>query len=331
MIFIKKSKKIILSAVLCFVLLSGLNSNSFIASAKEPDGSPPAEGLPKGYVLIEGDILVPEISTRGLYTVKWWPNGVVPYEFDGNVSTANRALAVVAMSDWEATATLFFQPRNGESNYIHIQDHESANNSMVGMIGGEQIINIHNWNEFTIVHELGHALALWHEQSRADRNTYITINWHLIHIGNWHNFDMHSEGYMIGPYDFDSIMHYGQCAFSICADCSADPDTCRTITVKPDWSYMQDEIGHNNHLSVLDEITMSLMYPENGTVFVDKHYTGTIEAGTLYWPFKSFNTGYSVAPALGTVVIKPGSYNETGLYSKAMLLKAPLGGVVLGE
>jgi len=330
MIFIKNSKKIFLWTVLCFVLLCGFNSNSFIVSAKEPDGSPPAEGLPEGYVLIEGDILVPEITTRGLYTVMWWPNGVVPYEFDSNVTTANRDVAILAMSDWAAVATLFFQPRNGESNYVHIQDHSSDNNSMVGMQGGEQIINIHNWNEFTIVHELGHTLGLWHEQSRPDRDTYVTINWDRIEEDKEHNFEIHSDGYMIGPYNFDSIMHYHQCAFSECEDCWSDPDNCRTITVNPNWSYMQDLIGLNDNISDLDKITMSLMYPENGTVFVDKSNVG-IEAGTLYWPFRSFNTGYSVAPALGTVVIMPGSYNETGVYSKAMLLNAPLGGVVLGE
>ena len=331
MIFIKKSKKIVLSFLLCFVLLCGLNSNSFIVIAAEPDGSPPAEGLPKGYILIEGDILVPETSTRGLFTTAWWGNGVVPYEFNGNVSTANRALSIEAMAEWEAVATLFFQPRNGESNYIYIQDHAELNNSMVGMQDGGQVVNIHNWDKFIIVHELGHAIGLWHEHSRADRNTYITINWDQIEEDTEHNFDIHSEGYMLGPYNFDSIMHYHQCAFSTCAECWNDPVNCRTITVNPNWSYMQDEIGQRTHLSSLDGITMSLMYPENGTVFVDKHYTGTIAVGTLYWPFKSFNAGYSFAPALGTVVIKPGSYNETGLYSKAMLLKAPLGGVVLGE
>lgn len=333
MIFIKKSKEIFLSAMLCFALLSFFNCNSFMLIAAEPDGSAPCEGLPEGCILIEGDILVPEISTRGLFATNWWPNGVIPYVFNGNVSAANRALAIEAMAEWEMVANIVFQNGIGTGDYIYIQNHASANNSWVGVQGGMQIVNIHNWNEFTIVHELGHTLGLWHEQSRADRDAYVTINLALIAPGDRHNFDIHSEAYMIGPYNFDSIMHYGQCAFSICGntDCRSNPDSCRTMTVNPAWSYMQDLIGQRDHLSDLDQISMWMMYPPDNTVFVDKYYGGTIENGTLIWPLKTFNDGYTVVPDSGTIVIKPGSYHETGLYTKAVTLMAPLGGVVLGE
>ena len=297
----------------------------------------PKNPVPEGYKIIEGDILVPldfsfdgagGIGTRGCFDTNWWPGGVVPFEWDANASAGNRTAMLAAMAEWEAVANVSFVERTGEHDYVHIQD-STVNNSNVGCIGGEQTINIFNWGtRFTMVHELGHTLGLWHEQSRPDRNTYVTIHLGAIDDLEEHNFDMHSGAETYGPYDFDSVMHYDQCDFSDCA-C---PANCVPIEVNEPWhSQWQSTIGQRMHLSTLDQLTMQMMYPRAGDVFVDKSYGGATENGSFLSPYKAFPDGAAAVPSGGRVVIQPGTYTScAGTYSTAMTLWAPLGDVTLG-
>jgi len=289
--------------------------------------------IPPGYTLIEGDILVRtsfvkehQLNPQATWTANLWPNGVVPYEFDANVTQANRTAMLQAMTDWQNVAAVSFVARTNQADYIHIQD-SSGNNSPVGRQGGQQIVNIFNWNvEFIMAHELGHTLGYWHEQSRPDRDNFVQINIGNVQAGQEHNFDKHCDAAQYGPYDFDSVMHYGQCDFDIFTDCLI---THTTILVKAPNQSWQTLIGQRNHLSYMDRTTMSFLYPQANWRFVE----GSRPAGNggFFSPWNNWGTAIAGTPTGGTLWIQPGSYAAVGTYSRRMTLRAPLGGVHLGQ
>lgn len=285
-------------------------------------------GVPIGCDLIEGDIIIcGDPHDRAVYATNFWPNGVVPFEFDANVSAQNQLRTIDAIAEWSDVAAISFEPYNPAIhgfNRIRVRDSSNdqspGNSSLVGMVGGQQVINIVSWtSKFTIVHEFGHALGYWHEQSRVDRDTYVQIEWDRIVDGKEHNFVKHPTAGTYGPYDFASIMHYGQCAFSCCGaapevqcapgSCSSDLENCRTITVLPPYTYLQGDIGNRSYLSFWDGKVMSFLYPEDDWYFVGTggYMFGT---GTYDDPWWYLHLAYSTwAPEGSTLWIKePGDW-----------------------
>jgi hypothetical protein len=315
-------------------------------SLTEPPYDPalPPKGIPDGFALVEGDVLVrvSDLATRragryGAFTTfgpGLWPAGTVPYEFDANTSIYDRQQALAAMALWTAIGTggqIHFVPRTTETAYVHIQS-STGNNSAIGRLGYEQIINILDWdNLYVIAHELNHTLGRYHEQSRLDRDNYIIVNY-----GNVcqnccagascdPQFDKRNEGGDYGPYDFDSVMHYNQCSFSSAADCPANGIT---ITVKPPYdTTWQSQIGQRDHLSRIDVLNTSFMYAPADWRFVDPSRGGSdANAGGFFAPWWDSWKGLQSTPSGGTVYIEPGVYfGNAGTFSTPMTVQAPNG------
>ena len=89
------------------------------------------------------------------------------------------------------------------------------------------------------MHELMHAAGFWHQQSRIDRDTGITVNFsNVIEEGKdqFKKYETHEASDLQAPYDICSIMHYGPVSFSK----NGEP----TITVKDEYKSSRCIIGN---------------------------------------------------------------------------------------
>jgi hypothetical protein len=297
-------------------------------------------GVPTDRMLIEGDMLVPlDYYTRqqknnapdAFYRPNLWPGGTVLYRFDASVANVSQALMITAMQQWQAVANVQFQVCNPCSGaFVTIRNNPTSNFADIGRTGAEQFVNINAWNDrLVMVHELGHTLGLRHEQTRPDRDQYVIIYTQNITPGQAGNFTIATDAAPYGPYDFDSVMHYGSCFFSLNPTACANSGGVVSATIGLRPAYSGTVFGTQSHLTYMDKIIMAQLYPYANWRFVDVNYGGAGSGLTFFDPYQSFATGTANVPAGGTVVVQPGSYSGAATYTKAQTWIAPIGGVIL--
>lgn len=183
-----------------------------------------------------------------------WPGGVVPYTIDGGLAAAevtkiNTALAALR----DSTEGITFVVRTSQDDYVTFRTADGCS-SEIGRIGGQQFINFDtDCSTGNAVHEMIHALGFFHEQSRCDRDDFVTVTLANVESGKEHNFDKVCDGATDhGDYNEGSIMHYGTHFFS-----SNGGATLTSLRGR------DGDMGQRSSIANTDRATLALLYGAN--------------------------------------------------------------------
>jgi hypothetical protein len=216
----------------------------------------------------ESDIIIPDneideqpgnVKSNGI-TSNYWPNGGdVPYVIESSASS-HTAEINAAIEHWRTRTPVVFVPRTSQIHYVAFRAWTN-NSSPVGCKGGKQYINNIDFDMGIIAHEMGHCVGLNHEHSRADRDSYIEVNWANIKDDKEYNFST-TTGFTLDGFDYNSIMLYD----SYISDPAFvfDPKVWVMRRKSDKWTWS----AQRNALSTSDIRGVGRMYPGTAPIYL---------------------------------------------------------------
>jgi hypothetical protein len=186
-------------------------------------------------VLERSDIYLPgDVNKKGVYQGKNWPDRKVNFRYDKSVKGSLKDYWIAATNNWNKNLQFKFTEVGPKfkGNYILVQQNGngSATSNSIGMKGGQQIISVDptRFGAGNVIHEIGHAIGLKHEQVRNDRDDFIIVIKKNIQEKVLSNYEKCKKCPVTGKsYDFNSIMGYGSFG-----DFAIDPKKPTMVIVK---------------------------------------------------------------------------------------------------
>ncbi|HZR58614.1 MAG TPA: choice-of-anchor D domain-containing protein [Terriglobales bacterium] len=188
-----------------------------------------------GRAIYQGDIILGHIdptpivpasqgpkgkSVGTAYSSYLWPKvgdiATVYYVIDPNSGDVSNINAAISQFNSDFTGVIQWVQRTNQTVYVDI----NLNGTNTGQCEAEEgyqpnftqpqpMGGAANCTIGTLLHEMGHVVGLWHEQTRADRDQYVTVNYQNIIKGSRFNFDIIQDNIQnLGLYDYASVMQY---------------------------------------------------------------------------------------------------------------------------
>ena len=181
-------------------------------------------------MLFEGDILLDHVTEPSVvqppgfgigYDQYLWPQVGSVYQIP-YIITSGSANLTTAITKFNSTFTGQIQlvAHTSETDYVNFNldtsNQSGVCESSVGRVGGQQQVDGSiACAVATLLHEMGHVVGLYHEQSRPDRATYVNVLYANVIKASRSNFDqIYDNAQVVGSYNYASVMHYIPFAFS---------------------------------------------------------------------------------------------------------------------
>lgn len=213
-------------------------------------GQPVTYVVKNGKAIYQGDIILEHVSPRmtqavslpghsgpgsdsmtTAYSQYLWPKvggvATVYYAIDANSDPAATPTIDAAITQFNLDFPgliqwVLWNPQDPQSqNYVDI---DMSGNDFSGTceanegyeaIPAQPMTGSFLCTEATILHEMGHVIGLWHEQSRSDRDTYVSVNYQNLIKGSRFNFDIIQDNVQnLTFYDYASLMQYPAYSFT---------------------------------------------------------------------------------------------------------------------